>query len=80
MSLPKEFLRRVEVRAIFGYDDYCDDGKDDPWNAWFHRFTEGTSRNVDSQVGAHAVVEREDGEVLVVPMSKYSVRFLDRTP
>lgn len=77
MSLPKEFLRRVEVHSTCGYDDFHETGDDTPWKAWFHRFTEGTN-HYHPKPEAMAVVEREDGEVLVVPMCKYAIRFLDR--
>ena len=77
MSFPKEFLRPVEVQSKTGFDDFHDDGDDSPWNAWFHRFTEGTNRN-HPKPEAMAIVEREDGEVLVVPLCKYIIRFTDR--
>jgi len=77
MSLPKEFLRRVEVRALGGYDDFHIHGSDDPWPAWFHRFTEG-SNHYHPKPEAMAIVELECGEVRMVPMGKYSIRFMDR--
>ena len=80
MSLPKEFLRRVQLQTKDCYDYYRDDGSDDsPWDAWFHRFSEGTN-NSHPKTEAMAIVEMEDGEVRVVPMCRYSMRFLDRTP
>ena len=77
MSLPKKFLRRVEVCCLGGYDDFHETGDDTPWNAWFHRFTEGTN-HYHPKPEAMAVVETEDGEVRMVPMGKYSIRFTDR--
>ncbi len=78
MSFPKEFLRRVELQTKSCYDDYRENSSDDsPWKAWFHRFTEGTN-HYHPKPEAMAVVEVEDGEVRVVPLCKYSIRFLDR--
>ena len=82
MSFPKEYfsrvLRPVEVQSKTGFDDFRDDARDDsPWNAWFHRFTEGTNHSTP-QPEAMAVIERDDGEVVLVPLCKYIIRFTDR--
>ncbi len=52
------------------------------WRARFHCFVDGMyaeehSRQ-EAKPQAFAVVEREDGKVVMLPMSKYEIRFTDR--
>ena len=78
MSLPKEFMRPVVVHSTTGYDDFNTDGGDAPWKAWFHRFVDGADAHYCKKPIAWAVIERECGEIVLVPMKDYRLVFQDR--
>lgn len=78
MSFPKEFLRPVQIWCHDGYDEHSPQVGGGDWNAWFHRFVEGTESHQNPKPAAMAVIEKKCGEVVLLPMSKYDIKFTDR--